>query len=171
MANVLLNRGDRETAIELLDRLKDKHFKGGAVTGGETSITRSGGRDLEIETTAIAMLGWLRANDPKYATTIKEATKWISQQRGGYGGFGSTQSTILALKALILYAKKSAHPAEAGEIKLLVGGKAVGTPEIHREGHRGHRARHRQAGEAFPRRRRRPRSRSLPTRSRRIRSP
>src|SRR5262249_58450406 len=27
--NVLLNRGDRETAIKLLDRLKDKNFKGG----------------------------------------------------------------------------------------------------------------------------------------------
>ena len=100
-------------------------MKAGAVTGAVTSITRSGGRDLEIETTAITMLGWLRANDPKYATAIKDATKWISQQRGGYGGFGSTQSTIMALKALILFAKKSAHPAESGEIKLMVGGKEV----------------------------------------------
>ena len=83
------------------------------MTGAETSITRSGGRDLEIETTALAMLGWLRANDPKYATAVKEATKWIGQQRGGYGGFGSTQSTILALKALTLHAKKNAHPPES----------------------------------------------------------
>jgi hypothetical protein len=90
-----------------------------------TSITRSGGQALEIETTSLALLGWLRANDPKYATTIKEATKWISQQRGGSGAFGSTQSTILALKALILYAKKSAHPAEAGEIQVKVGDKVV----------------------------------------------
>jgi alpha-2-macroglobulin-like protein len=126
-ANVLLNRSDRETAIKLLDRLKVKNFKAGAVTGGETSITRSGGRDLEIETTAMAMLGWLRANETKYAATIKEATKWISQQRGGYGGFGSTQSTIMALKALILHAKKSAHPAESGEIVLNVNGKRVAT--------------------------------------------
>jgi hypothetical protein len=126
-ANILLQRGDRETAIKLLDRLKEKNFKDGGVTGAETSITRSGGRDLQIETTALAMLGWLRANDNKYAATIKDATKWISQQRGGYGGFGSTQSTILALKALILFAKKTAHPSESGEIKLLVGGKPVAT--------------------------------------------
>jgi hypothetical protein len=126
-ANVLLLRGDRQTAHQLLDRLKDKHTKNGAVTGAQTSITRSGGRDLEIETTALTMLGWMRANDPKYATAIKDSTKWLSQQRGGYGGFGSTQSTILALKALTLYAKKSAHPAEAGELKLLVGGKVVGS--------------------------------------------
>ncbi len=124
-ANVLLMRGDRQTAHQLLDRLKDKHTKNGAVIGAVTSITRSGGRDLEIETTALALLGWLRANDPKYGTVVKDATKWISQQRGGYGGFGSTQSTILALKALSLFAKKSAHPPESGEITVLVGGKPV----------------------------------------------
>jgi hypothetical protein len=125
-ANALLLRNERQAAHQLLDRLKDKHAKGGAVTGAVTSITRSGGRDLEIETTALALLGWLRANDPTYATTIKAATKWISQQRGGHGGFGSTQSTILALKALTLHAQKSAHAAEAGEIRLSVGGKVVG---------------------------------------------
>jgi hypothetical protein len=129
-ANVLLNRGDHETATKLLDRLKDKNFKAGTVTGAETSITHSGGRDLEIETTALAMLGWMRANDTKYAGTLKEATKWLSQQRGGYGGFGSTQSTIMALKALIVYAKQNAHPPEAGEIKFLVGGKPVGTRQF-----------------------------------------
>jgi len=126
IANVMLLRNEREAANKLLDRLKEKHFKNGAVTGATTSITSSGGRDLEIETTGLALLGWLRANDPSYATTIKAATRWISQQRGGYGGFGSTQSTILALKALTLYAKKSTHPAEAGELRLVVGGKVAG---------------------------------------------
>lgn len=125
VANVMLLRGDRETAHKLLDRLKDKHTKNGAVTGAVTSITRSGGRDLQIEATALALLGWLRANDPSYATVVKEATKWIAQQRGGYGGFGSTQSTIMALKALSLYAKKAAHPPESGELRLLVDGKVV----------------------------------------------
>ncbi|MBA4187852.1 MAG: alpha-2-macroglobulin [Planctomycetaceae bacterium] len=125
-ANVLLLRGDRETAHKLFDRLQEKNTKNGAVTGAVTSITRSGGRDLQIETTAITLLGWLRANDPKYATAVKECTKWISQQRGGYGGFGSTQSTIMALKALTLHAKKAAHPAESGAITVSVGGKVAG---------------------------------------------
>jgi hypothetical protein len=127
VANVLLQRGEREAAHRLLDRLQEKHAKDGVVTGAVTSVTCSRGRDLEIETTALALLGWLRANDPKYATTVKAATKWISQQRGGYGGFGSTQSTIMALKALTLHAKKSAHPAESGTITLRVGGKDVAT--------------------------------------------
>ncbi|MCE9564872.1 MAG: alpha-2-macroglobulin [Planctomycetes bacterium] len=126
-ANILLHRGDRDTAYKLLDRLQHKHTKAGAVTGAVTSITRSGGRDLEIETTAITLLGWLRANQAKYNQTIKEATKWLSQQRGGYGIFGSTQSTIMALKALTLYAQKSGHPSESGEIQVLVGSKTAGT--------------------------------------------
>jgi hypothetical protein len=130
VANVLIQRGDREAAHKLLDRLQEKNTKEGKVTGAVTSITRSGGQALEIETTALAMLGWLRANDPKYITTIKDVTKWISQQRGGYGAYASTQSTILALKALTLYAKKTAHPAESGEIQVMIGGKKVATRQF-----------------------------------------
>ncbi|MCI0699826.1 MAG: alpha-2-macroglobulin, partial [Planctomycetia bacterium] len=125
VANVMLLRGEREAAHKLLDRLKDKHVKDGAVTGAVTSITQSSGRDLLIETTALALLGWLRANDPSYSSTIKESTRWISQQRGGYGGFGSTQSTILALKALTLHANKAKHPAEGGELQVRIGGKVI----------------------------------------------
>jgi hypothetical protein len=125
VANVLLLRGDRESAITLLDRLRDQNLNDGAVTGAETSVTRSGGRDLQIETTALAMLGWLRANDAHYAGAIRASTRWITRQRAGSGGFGSTQSTILALKALTLHARMHAQPPEAGEIRLLVGGKPV----------------------------------------------
>jgi hypothetical protein len=125
VANVLVLRGDRETAITLLDRLRDKHMKDGAITGAETSVTRSGGRDLQIETTALAALGWLRANDARYAAAVRAATRWMVQRRAGAGGFGSTQSTILALKALTLHARTHAHPPEAGEVRLLVAGKPV----------------------------------------------
>jgi hypothetical protein len=126
-ANVLLLRDDRETAYKLLDRLRDKHLESGAVNGAAASITRSGGRDLKIETTALALLGWLRAADPAYTLAIKDATRWLTQQRGGAGGFGSTQSTILALKALTMYAKAAAHPAEDGTLRILVRGKEVAT--------------------------------------------
>src|SRR5262249_522011 len=121
-ANIMLLRGDRETANRILDRLQTKHLKEGRVTGAVTSITSSGGRDLEIETTALTLLGWLRANDPTYLPVIKDATRWISQQRGGFGAYGSTQSTILALKALTLHAKKMAHPAESGEFVVKANG-------------------------------------------------
>jgi hypothetical protein len=52
---------------------------------------------------------------------VQKAVKWIGQQRGGYGGFGSTQSTILALKALIAYAKANKKTAESGDLTLYRG--------------------------------------------------
>lgn len=125
VANSLLLRGDRDTAVKLLDRLTEKHLKDGRITGSEISVTSSGGRDLEIESTALAMFGWLRANEPRYASPIVNATKWITQQRQGSGTFGGTQSTIMTLKALILYAKKSARPTESGVIKIVVDGKTI----------------------------------------------
>src|SRR5262249_42029293 len=41
------------------------------------------------------------------------------------GSFGSTQSTILALKALIAFTRANKKTAEAGELVLHVNGKAV----------------------------------------------
>ena len=45
---------------------------------------------------------------------VQKSVTWIGQQRGGYGGFGSTQSTILALKALIAHARANKKAPEAG---------------------------------------------------------
>ncbi|HUR54347.1 MAG TPA: alpha-2-macroglobulin family protein, partial [Gemmataceae bacterium] len=126
VANILLHRADRETAYKLLDRVQEKHTKDGAVTGATTSVTRSAGRDLDIQTTSLAMLGWMRAEDPKYHQTARACAKWISQQRGGYGGYGSTQSTVLALKALGLFATKFPRPAKSGEILVMANGKPAG---------------------------------------------
>jgi A-macroglobulin TED domain/Alpha-2-macroglobulin family len=132
VANSLMLRptgGNREAAIAILEQIADKHLKNGSVEGAKTSITRSGGRDLQIETTALTVLGWLRSGEPtKFIKPVKEATKWIGQQRGGYGGFGSTQSTILALKALIEHTKVSKRPDEDGEIRLTIGGKTFKKP-------------------------------------------
>ena len=55
-----------------------------------------------VERSRRAVLAWFKANQPREFTDCTEkAVRWIGTQRGGYGGFGSTQSTILALKALI----------------------------------------------------------------------
>jgi hypothetical protein len=122
VANSLLNRDRRKEAVEVLKVVKAAQKDDGHVEGAKTSITASGGRDLEIETTALAVLGWLKATQPdEFTTALEKAVKWIGQQRGGYGGFGSTQSTILALKALIAHARANKKTAEAGEVKLFVG--------------------------------------------------
>lgn len=77
------------------------------------------------------MLAWLKTPRPHgYEQNLSDAVKWIGQQRGGYGGFGSTQSTILALKALIAFTAGKASGIEPGEIALVVNGKRVATAAI-----------------------------------------
>jgi A-macroglobulin TED domain len=72
------------------------------------------------------VLAWLKANRPAdFTVPLQKSIKWIGQQRGGYGGFGSTQSTILALKALIAYTRAHKRAAEDGEIRLIVDQKTI----------------------------------------------
>jgi len=53
-----------------------------------------------IETTAYATLALVEHGD---AFNASQAAKWIVSQRNAYGGFGSTQDTVMALQALTQY--------------------------------------------------------------------
>ncbi len=123
VANSLINRARTDEAVTLLQTVAGAQKEDGHLDAEKTSITGSGGRDLQIETTALAVLGWLKANPGAFNANLQKAVKWIGQQRGGYGGFGSTQSTILALKALIAYTNANKRTAEGGELRLFVGDK------------------------------------------------
>jgi hypothetical protein len=126
VGNSLLNRDRRNEANDLLKKLIEAQKPDGHLDAARTSITGSGGRDLQIETTSLTLLAWLKAQRPDlFNVPLQKAVGWIGKQRGGYGGFGSTQSTILALKALIAYAKANKKTAEAGELILYVGDDAV----------------------------------------------
>jgi hypothetical protein len=127
VANSLINRAKTADAATLLKKVTEMQKPDGHLDAEQTSITGSGGRDLQIETTALAVLGWLKANPGEFNAPVQKAIRWIGQQRGGYGGFGSTQSTILALKALILYTKANKKTPEPGELRLFVGERQVGT--------------------------------------------
>src|SRR5262249_17230186 len=125
VANSLINRARTEEAVALLKKVADAQKEDGHVDAERTSITHSGGRDLQIETTALGVLGWLKANPGEFVRPLQKAVRWIGQQRGGYGGFGSTQSTILALKALIAFAKANKKTPEAGTLELYVGDRLL----------------------------------------------
>jgi hypothetical protein len=121
VGNSLLNRGKTAEGVTVLKTLVAAQKADGHLEAAQTSITGSGGRDLAIETTALATLAWLKANSPaEFHASVQKAVQWIGKQRGGYGGFGSTQSTILALKALIAFTRENRKTAEAGDLKLFV---------------------------------------------------
>jgi uncharacterized protein YfaS (alpha-2-macroglobulin family) len=124
-ANVLLLSGRRDEARKLMDRLATRQDRTGGVSGATASIVGSGGDALEIETTALATLAWLR--DTSYVGPAQKAIKYLaaSSQDGRYG---STQSTVLALRAIVAYDAQSARPKAPGKLIVLVDGEAIGAP-------------------------------------------
>ena len=106
----------------------------GSFPNADHSITRSGGEALQIETTALAALALMA--DGGHAPEVRRAIEWIDKHRSGFGGYGSTQSTVLALKAMAAYAKESRRTEAAGVITLTVNGKQVGRVAFEK-GHQG----------------------------------
>ena len=125
VANALLNRDDRASALVLLKKLVSGQKEDGHLVAEKTSITGSGGVSLEVETTALAILALLKANEPQFNLPVRKAITWVGKQRNGSGAFGSTQSTILALKALIAFTKANKKTAEAGEVRLFLGSEEM----------------------------------------------
>ena len=61
----------------------------------------------------------------KDGNALNKAVDYLVKSRSGYGGFGSTQGTVLALKALSEYAAASKKTDEAGTIECYIDGKLV----------------------------------------------
>jgi hypothetical protein len=124
-ANILYASGDQAGARQLMDRLAKAQDAAGPVKGALTSITRSGGNALDIETTALATLAWMR--EPAYAGNVEKSLRWIVESSKD-GRFGSTQSTILALRSIVAYDAAHARPKAPGRIQLILDGKLIGAP-------------------------------------------
>jgi hypothetical protein len=124
-ANVLALAGDKDGEARLLDKLAGKQQADGSLAGATTSVIGSGGEALSIETTALAVLAWLR--DPRYAVNVEHSIKYLAESCKA-GRYGSTQSTVLALRAIVAYDKSRAQPTAPGELQLVVDGKNVGHP-------------------------------------------
>ncbi|KAF6338697.1 alpha-2-macroglobulin like 1 [Rhinolophus ferrumequinum] len=75
---------------------------------------------VDVELTAYVLLAWLNKGN----LTQKEIAKatgivaWLTKQRNAYGGFSSTQDTVVALQALAKYATTAYVPSE--EVNLAV---------------------------------------------------
>ena len=111
--------GDAQELLAILDgcRREDGSYKGEG-----RSITGSSGGQMDIEATSLAILAQLRAGRP--AAVLSDSVRWLLAQRAG-GGFGCTQSTILALKALTEYAEASRVVQAAGDVVVRVNGNVA----------------------------------------------
>jgi len=115
----------RAAGLAAAERLTSTQGADGAWSGADHSVTRSGGSNLTIETTALALLALVEADNAPDAA--REAVAWLQKKRGGYGQWGATQATVLALKALTEYNLKSRKTRHPGEVTLFVNGARVGS--------------------------------------------
>uniref|UniRef100_A0A3P9CYP5 Alpha-2-macroglobulin-like n=1 Tax=Maylandia zebra TaxID=106582 RepID=A0A3P9CYP5_9CICH len=98
LAYVFTLAGDVETRAHLL-----QHLDTVAVREGELSFTETSA-SLSVEISSYVLLAKLSASptaeDLGYASGI---IRWLTGQQNYYGGFSSTQDTVVALQALALY--------------------------------------------------------------------
>jgi len=102
-ANAFLAR-DRNDAFgrKLLAELKEAAITDGKLTHWPStglSLTYSHGSEIEVETTALCTLAMIKTG--LWAGSVKQSLGWISKQKNCYGTWGTTQATILAMRALI----------------------------------------------------------------------
>lgn len=122
-ANIMLTSGDDQAANRLLDKLAGLQSDEGSLTGATTSVVGSGGQALTIETTALAIMAWMQR--PEYTVQTENGIRYLADVCKA-GRFGSTQSTILALRAIVEYDRSRAKPKAPGSLQLVVDGKTVG---------------------------------------------
>lgn len=126
-AGTLLQRSARtapsKAALAAADKLAKMQDGSGAWSHADHSITRSGGLNLHIETTSLAVLAMLSSG--QHAEQARKGIAWLQNNRSGFGQWGATQATVLALKAMIAYDNATRVAPQAGKVTLLIDGVVV----------------------------------------------
>jgi len=90
---------------------------------GAATLSYAQGSGADVETTALSAYALLRSKSQ--IELADKAVAWLIRQRNSHGGWGSTQSTILAIKALIEQARQTGRGSGEATVSLKVNGKAV----------------------------------------------
>ena len=118
----------RSQGLAAAKRLAQGQGADGAFSKAGMSITRSGGINLTIETTSLAVLALIDAGG--HDTEVRRAVQWLSSNRSGFGQWGATQATVLALKAIIAYENTQRKTQLPGKISLRINGEAIEKGEV-----------------------------------------
>jgi alpha-2-macroglobulin-like protein len=84
------------------------------------------GQNLIIESTAISVIAWMNEQS-RYSSRIIPAVNWIVSKVSAGGSYGSTQATILSLKAITLYMKNFTEINGDGNFVLRLNNQKVQT--------------------------------------------
>jgi len=116
-----------KAALAAAAKLARMQAANGAWTNADHSITKSGGNNLAIETTSLAVLALLKTDSKTdgHLESARKGVAWLQSNRGGFGQWGATQATVLALKAVMKFDDVTRVAPRAGSVSLLVDGVVV----------------------------------------------
>ncbi|TRY89588.1 hypothetical protein DNTS_018390 [Danionella cerebrum] len=100
---------DTETRQKLLQKLEDLAISHGPLLHWSQSDSKDdSGDSLSVEISSYVLLAALTADSVSTADLgfANRIVSWLVKQQNAYGGFSSTQDTVVALQALSLYATK-----------------------------------------------------------------
>jgi alpha-2-macroglobulin-like protein len=120
--NTLANANKMSEAKSASKRLASMQDKDGSWKKAQHSITRSGGQNLLIETTSLAVMGLLKTGEME---PVRKGIEWLYANRSGYGQWGATQATVLALQAFIRYVEATRATQNSGNVVVQINGKTV----------------------------------------------
>ena len=89
----------------------------------ETSVVNSRDASLRVETVSLYALALMREAKPNVGTIADLISRILAEK--SYYGYGSTQSTVLALKAIVEYSKLTGKVSENATIDFIVNSKTI----------------------------------------------
>jgi uncharacterized protein YfaS (alpha-2-macroglobulin family) len=130
LANFAVEYGkDRDFTSHVMQMLLDARTEAGediSWSSEETGVY-STGMSASIETTGLAaqaLLKWGQA-----APTVRKALHFIASKKDATGSWGSTQATIMALRAILLASQIGSSDVH-GSVELVLNGKSVETLQL-----------------------------------------
>ncbi len=123
---------DDDSTLVVLKKLeslkKDKpEWKAASFRCGGMSLAYSHGDSATVEATALTALAMLKTK--QFTASANAALMYLVKSKDGSGTWGSTQATILSLKALVAGLGGAAQKGKA-EFVIRVGGKEAGKGEV-----------------------------------------
>jgi hypothetical protein len=126
------NSKDSGLTLRVLQMLRDAATEKGDFlwwTANETGVY-STGDSAAIETTGLAVQAFLKAGG--YSDAVPKSLAWITSKKSGAGNWGTTQATIMALRALLTASEQSDRDAH-GTVDVLLNGTKAASLEINRD--------------------------------------
>ncbi|KAM6959237.1 alpha-2-macroglobulin-like [Aplochiton taeniatus] len=117
--------GDQETRTKLLTYLDKKaKTQGGTRHWVRAGVTSEGLDSLEVEMTSYVLLALLSGPTlPGFGLDYSASiVRWLVQQQNSFGGFASTQDTVVALQALAKYGAATYSPEGATTVTVTSAG-------------------------------------------------